>query len=82
MSTRRPLKYMALVMLDAIEERATRFTVDKDAGVTVHADSTYNLPKAPAHVIAARSGDPERDYGHGRRASPGKTVSGNKKRQP
>jgi hypothetical protein len=47
-----PLKYMALVMLDAIEERATRFTMDKDEGVSVHADSTYVLPKAPAHVIA------------------------------
>jgi hypothetical protein len=47
-----PLKYMALVMLDAIEERATRFTMDKDQGVTVHADSTYTLPKAPPHVIA------------------------------
>ena len=47
-----PLKYMALVMLDAIEERATRFTMDKDEGVSVHADSTYTLPKAPAHVLA------------------------------
>jgi hypothetical protein len=47
-----PLKYMALVMLDAIEERATRFTMDKDEGVSVYADSTYTLPKAPAHVIA------------------------------
>ena len=47
-----PLKYMALVMLDAIEERATRFTMDKDEGVSVHADSTYTLPKAPTHVIA------------------------------
>ncbi len=47
-----PLKYMALVMLDAIEERATRFTMDKDEGVSVYADSTYTLPKAPTHVIA------------------------------
>ncbi len=47
-----PLKYMALVMLSAIEERATRFTVDKDEGVSVYADSTYTLPKAPTHVIA------------------------------
>ncbi|MGO9121440.1 MAG: hypothetical protein ACLQPD_28005 [Desulfomonilaceae bacterium] len=47
-----PLKYVALVMLDAIEERATRFTMDKDEGVSVHADSTYALPKAPTHVIA------------------------------
>jgi hypothetical protein len=47
-----PLKYMALVLLDAIEERAVRLTVDKDAGVTVYADSTYTLPKAPAHLIA------------------------------
>ncbi len=47
-----PLKYMALVLLDAIEERAARFSMDKDKGVTVHGDSTYSLPKAPAHVIA------------------------------
>ena len=47
-----PLKYMALVLLDAIEERAVRFSMDKDKGVTVHGDSTYSLPKAPAHVIA------------------------------
>ncbi len=47
-----PLKYMALVLLDAIEERAARLTVDKDAGVTVYADNAYTLPKAPAHIIA------------------------------
>ena len=47
-----PLKYMALVMLDAIEERATRFTMDKDLGVSVYSDSTYTLPKAPPHIIA------------------------------
>jgi hypothetical protein len=47
-----PLKYMALVLLDAIEERAVRFSVDKDAGVTVYGDTTYTLPKAPAHIIA------------------------------
>jgi hypothetical protein len=47
-----PLKYMALVLLDAIEERAVRFSVDKDAGVTVHGNTTYTLPKAPAHIIA------------------------------
>jgi hypothetical protein len=47
-----PLKYMALVLLDAIEERAVRLTIDRDEGVTVFADATYNLPKAPAHFIA------------------------------
>jgi hypothetical protein len=47
-----PLKYMALVLLDAIEERAARFAVDKDNGVTVYADSTYTLPQAPPHLIA------------------------------
>lgn len=47
-----PLKYMALVLLDAIEERAVRLSVDKDSGVTVYADSPYNLPQAPAHIIA------------------------------
>jgi len=47
-----PLKYMALVLLDAIEERAVRLSVDKDRGVTVYADETYSLPQAPAHFIA------------------------------
>jgi len=47
-----PLKYMALVLLDAIEERAPRLSIDKDQGVKVFADSTYTLPKAPAHIIA------------------------------
>jgi hypothetical protein len=47
-----PLKYVALVLLDAIEERAVRLTVDKDQGVTVYGDATYTLPKAPAHTIA------------------------------
>ena len=47
-----PLKYMALVLLDAIEERAVRFAVDKDKGVTVYGDTTYTLPKAPSHFIA------------------------------
>lgn len=47
-----PLKYMALVLLDAIEERAPRLSIDKDHGVTVFAASTYTLPKAPPHIIA------------------------------
>ncbi len=47
-----PLKYLALVVLDAVEEKAVRLSVDKDEGVTVYADKTYNLPKAPAHYIA------------------------------
>jgi hypothetical protein len=47
-----PLKYLALVLLDAIEERATRLTLEKDQGVTVYANTTYSLPKAPGHFIA------------------------------
>jgi hypothetical protein len=47
-----PLKYMALVLLDAIEDRAPRLSIDKDHGVTVFSNSTYNLPKAPPHIIA------------------------------
>jgi len=47
-----PLKYLALVLLDAIEERATRLSLEKDQGVTVFADNTYSLPKAPTHYIA------------------------------
>ena len=47
-----PLKYLALVLLDAIEEKAVRLSIDKDEGVTVFADSQYTLPKAPAHLIA------------------------------
>jgi hypothetical protein len=47
-----PLKYVALVLLDAIEERAAKLTIDKDQGPTVYAEQTYTLPKAPAHLIA------------------------------
>jgi hypothetical protein len=47
-----PLKYLALVLTDAIEQKAVRLAVDKDAGVTVYADRTYELPKAPGHYIA------------------------------
>ena len=47
-----PLKYLALVLLDAIEERAVRMSIDKDEGVTVYGGSTYTLPKAPSFIIA------------------------------
>jgi len=47
-----PLKYLALVLIDAIEEKAVRLAVDKDAGVIVYGNSTYELPKAPQHYIA------------------------------
>lgn len=47
-----PLKYMALVLLDAIEDRASRVSLDKDEGVTVFSDTTHDLPKAPQHIIA------------------------------
>ncbi len=47
-----PLKYMALILLEAVEERAVRMAVDKDAGVQVFAETTYSLPKAPPHFIA------------------------------
>jgi hypothetical protein len=47
-----PLKYMALVLLDAIEERAPRLSIDREEGVTVFSESTYSLPKAPPHIIA------------------------------
>ena len=47
-----PLKYLALVLLDAIEERAVRMSIDKDEGVTVYGSSTYMLPKAPSFIIA------------------------------
>lgn len=47
-----PLKYLALALLDAIEEKAVRVTFDKDKGVTVYAEQSYSVPKAPAHYIA------------------------------
>ncbi len=47
-----PLKYLALVLLDAIEERATRISIDRDKGAVVYADQTYTLPKAPPEYIA------------------------------
>jgi hypothetical protein len=47
-----PLKYMALVILEAIEQRAVRFSAEKDQGVTIYGEKTYELPKAPSHIIA------------------------------
>ncbi|MGC8660177.1 MAG: hypothetical protein ACP5U1_14015 [Desulfomonilaceae bacterium] len=47
-----PLKYLALVLLEAIESRSVRLSMDKDRGVTVLGDSTYTLPKAPGMFIA------------------------------
>lgn len=47
-----PLKYMALIVLDAIEEKAVRISVDREEGVTVYGDKTHRLPKAPSHYIA------------------------------
>lgn len=47
-----PLKYMALVLLDAVEDRASRVAVDKDEGVTVFSDTPHALPKPPPHIIA------------------------------
>jgi len=47
-----PLKYLALVLLVAIEGGAGRFTLDRDRGATVFADSTYTVPKAPPQYIA------------------------------
>lgn len=47
-----PLKYLALVLSDAIEEKAVRLSIDKDEGVMVFADPPYALPKAPSHYIA------------------------------
>lgn len=47
-----PLKYLALVLLDAIEEKAVRLAVDKDEGVMVYAGTPYALPKAPTPYIA------------------------------
>ncbi len=47
-----PIKYISLAILEAVEERAVRLTADKDMGVTIHADQSYNLPKAPPEYIA------------------------------
>ncbi|MCL5125267.1 MAG: hypothetical protein M1511_12370 [Deltaproteobacteria bacterium] len=47
-----PLKYLALVLLEAIEGRSVRLSIDKDRGVTILGDSSYTLPKAPEMFIA------------------------------
>ena len=47
-----PLRYLALVILAALEENATRIALEKDQGVTVYGDTTFALPKAPALYIA------------------------------
>ena len=47
-----PIKYLALVLLEAIESRSVRLSIDRDRGVTILGDSTYVLPKAPSMYIA------------------------------
>lgn len=47
-----PIKYLALVLLEAIESRSVRLSIDRDRGVTILGDSTYVLPKAPPMYIA------------------------------
>jgi hypothetical protein len=47
-----PLKYLALVLLEAIESRSVRLSIDRERGVTIFGDSTYMLPKAPSMYIA------------------------------
>lgn len=47
-----PLKLLALYILEAIGQRAVRLTIDKDQGVTVYGDTTYDMPSAPPHFVA------------------------------
>lgn len=47
-----PLKYIALVILQAIENRIIRFTMEKDRGAILYGDTTETLPKAPPEIIA------------------------------
>ena len=47
-----PLKYLAMVLLEAIESRSVRLSIDRERGVTIFGDSTYMLPKAPSMYIA------------------------------
>jgi hypothetical protein len=47
-----PLKYLSLVLLDAVSNRSLRLALDKDAGVVEYGDTTRTLPQAPAHYIA------------------------------
>jgi hypothetical protein len=47
-----PLKLIALCILCAIQEKAVRLTLDKDQGLTVYGETTFELPKAPSFLIA------------------------------
>ncbi len=47
-----PLKYLALVLLEAIKNKAVRVSLDMDAGVAVHSEESFRLPKAPTSYIA------------------------------
>lgn len=47
-----PLKYIAMVIMDAVANKAVRISIDKDSGAAVHGDTTYQLPKAPSSFIA------------------------------
>jgi hypothetical protein len=47
-----PLKYMALVLLEALEDRAPRVFMDKDEGVMIDGENRRTVPKAPSFIIA------------------------------
>jgi hypothetical protein len=47
-----PLRYMALAILEAIQEKAVRLSLEKDQGVTIFGERTYTIPKAPPEFIA------------------------------
>jgi hypothetical protein len=47
-----PLRLLALYILIAVEEKAVRIAMDKDLGVTVYGETSFELPKAPSFLIA------------------------------
>jgi len=47
-----PLKYVALVMIEAIRNKCVRINMDMDSNPVIFGDTTYSLPKAPASYIA------------------------------
>lgn len=47
-----PLKYVALVLIEAIQNKCVRINMDMDSNPTVFGHTTYSLPKAPASFIA------------------------------
>ncbi len=47
-----PIKYIALVLLEAIQNKCMRISIDKDTTPVLLGDTTRDIPKAPSSIVA------------------------------